>query len=209
MPFWPSTTRSEYRDNCSGNLTQLYTTMHSTSFGLTMQEREDWPSTWSRTRKTAFMASEVGMPYQGQFRYFTYVLAGQRLFVEHAARHFVYQTVAGGTPEVYTERFLTDGSLNPVVLAIRSFVARQHIRAWRSYDISGLGIFGEEGFCFPVNRANQRFPVDWKHRKTWGIKPASASSSHGFAGSGALGRASKWRSTRACAVTRQRDALRS
>lgn len=166
-------TRVPYH-NCSGNLTQLYTTMHYMSFGLPIQEREDWPSKWSQTRRTAFMPSEVGMPYQGQFQDFTYGLAGQNLFVEHAARYFgdsIYRLIDGATPEMYTQRFLADGSLNPVVLASKSFVARQHIRAWRGYDVSGLGIFGEQGFCFPVNGGNQRFPVDWKNLKTWGIKP--------------------------------------
>jgi len=166
-------TREPYH-NCSGNLTKFYTTMHYMSFGLPMQEREDWPSKWARTRKTAFMPSELGLPYQGQFRDFTYGLRGQRLFVEHAARYFgdaIYETVGGDTPEMYTERYLADGRLNPVVLTIKSFVARQHIRAWRGYDVSGLGIFAERGYCFPINWQNQKFPVDWQNLKTWGIKP--------------------------------------
>jgi hypothetical protein len=166
-------TRVAYH-NCSGNLTKLYTTMHYMSFGLPIQEREDWPSKWSRTRRTAFMPSEVGMPYQGQFRDFTYGLSGQRLFVEHAARYFgddIYRTVVGDTPEMYSERYLADGRLNPVILGIKSFVAEHHIRAWRGYGVSGLGIFGEDGFCYPVNWANQKFPVGWKNLKTWGIKP--------------------------------------
>lgn len=160
--------------NCSGNLTKLYTTMHYMSFGLPIQEREDWPSKWNRTRKTAFMPAEVGLPYEGQFCDFTYGLSGQKLFVEHAARYFgdsIYRMVTGETPEMYTEHFLADGSLNPVVLAIKSFVAGHHIRAWRGYDVSGLGIFGEQGYCFPVNWQNQRFPVSWENLKTRGIKP--------------------------------------
>ncbi|OGV62715.1 MAG: hypothetical protein A3K19_24420 [Lentisphaerae bacterium RIFOXYB12_FULL_65_16] len=164
--------------NASLNLTQLYTTMQYMSFGMPLQEREDWPSLWSRTRLTAYMASEFGLPYISQYCDFAFPRTDAiMLFAEHAARYVgdaAYGMVEAESPVLQPlakGAFLDDGRLRPEVLAVKSLFARNQIRAWRGYDVSGMGIFGEESVAYQYDFENRSVAPDLPKVKSWGVKP--------------------------------------
>jgi hypothetical protein len=173
--------------NASGNLTELYTTMHYLSFGVPLQEREDWPRRWAETRKTAFMSAELGFPYQEQFFDFDYPeRRGPILLLENTARYFgdaAYRLAVGEAPfQAYTDNqyFYDDLKLRPAVLAIKSLFARNHLRAWRGYDVSGLGIFAEETAMFRQVYQNRSESPGIANLKTWGVKPDKMHMEHRF-----------------------------
>ncbi|MBN2440625.1 MAG: hypothetical protein JXJ04_04750, partial [Spirochaetales bacterium] len=153
-------TREVYH-NYSGNLNNIYTTMHYMSFGLPLQEREDWPSKWAETKKTAFFPSEFGLPLRGQFLDFNGPQdwwSGKSLILEHGARYFGDQIYNDALkPVVYTNpRYTTRKDfdeqpgeiLNPAYAKIKNLFMTSQLRAWRGYDVSGLGIFGEANEIF-------------------------------------------------------------
>ncbi len=153
----------EVYHNYSGNLNNIYTTMHYMSFGLPLQEREDWPIKWSRTKKTAFFASEFGLPLRWQFSDFDGPDGGPgvHLIYEHAARYFgddVY--LLASVPVRYSSpgwitRVDTDvvlgRELDPAYSLVKQLFISSQLRAWRGYDVSGFGIFAEEGDIFDAD----------------------------------------------------------
>lgn len=153
----------EVYHNYSGNLNNIYTTMHYMSFGLPLQEREDWPAKWSRTKKTAFFASEFGLPLRWQFSDFDGPDGGPGVYLiyEHAARYFgddVYLLAPG--PVRYSSpgwitRVDTDlvlgRELDPAYSLVKKLFISSQLRAWRGYDVSGVGIFAEEGDIFDAD----------------------------------------------------------
>ncbi len=141
--------------NAGGNLTRLYTVMQYMSFGLPLQEREDWPAQWEK--KNLYMATEFGFPFGAQFFDFgnpRYFERARLLLVEHAARfggEAVYRDTsadygamlsAGG--QFDRELMGVDGALWPEYGLVKKAFASANLRAWRGYDVSGYGIFGEE-----------------------------------------------------------------
>lgn len=165
--------------NAGGNLTKLYTTMHYMSFGLPLQEREDWPSQWLRTN--LFMDSEFGLPYAGQFLDFdqSAVHRSKFLLTEHAARFlgdgaYDLSTEGHGRMKGLFEQMWVGNEVRPDFLAVKTAMASNHLRAWRGWDTSGIGIFAENAATFYKTGPRDylwsndlRFPEP----KAMGVKP--------------------------------------
>ncbi|MBI4979464.1 MAG: hypothetical protein HZC28_18450 [Spirochaetes bacterium] len=166
--------------NAGGNLTSLYTTMHYMSFGLPLQEREDWPSQWLRTN--LFMDSETGFPYPGQFLDFDQPNSHQAKFLlsEHAARFMGEQAYTHATEEygklsgLFCSMWSTNDDIKADFLTVKATIASNHIRAWRGYDTSGIGIFAENAASFYKTGPRGWFwsnDIRYPNPKAPGIKP--------------------------------------
>ncbi len=171
--------------NAGGNLTKLYTTMQYMSFGLPLQEREDWPCQWDK--KHLYMTSEFGFPFEAQFYDFgcpSYFDNAKVLPVENAARFFgpsIYEKTetlyddSTITKNNYMPRFRKDSSLlTPEYGQVKSLFAKANVRAWRGYDVSGFGIFQEEDALFfhPNYDWGRWFDnLTTTHPKAFGLSP--------------------------------------
>ncbi|MCK6486801.1 MAG: hypothetical protein L6R48_00420, partial [Planctomycetes bacterium] len=164
--------------NASGNLTQLFTTMHYLSMGMPLQERADWPAAWSAARPNVLFPSELGLPYFEQFKDFDFPERnhGPLLTVEHAARFLgdaAYALVR--TPSLRDTVIAQphDGdAARPEVMAVKELVARRTLDAWRAWDVPAIGLFGEKTFTHLADHQTRRSPLRWDEDRTWGIKPA-------------------------------------
>ena len=148
--------------NAGGNISKLYTVMQYMSFGLPLQEREDWPSQW--LKKNLYMATEFGFPYPGQFLDFgdpLYTAKARELVTENAARFFGEDIYAQsdrdanaigpfrGSENITELRKDVPGDvLIPELGGVKKLLAANNIRAWRGYDVSGMGIFFEDNGLF-------------------------------------------------------------
>jgi hypothetical protein len=168
--------------NYSGNLNRIFTTMHYMSFGIPLQEQEDWPETWSKSRKTALFPSEFGIPYSMQFYDFDKAGdEGASLIVEHAARYFgdaVYADVTKPAPRHpgFLLRQATDvvegSELDPALEATVRLFARNILRAWRGYGLSGFGVFDAENYTYDRQYEFFQIPgIRYDSIKTPGLKP--------------------------------------
>ena len=124
--------------------------MHYMSFGVPLQEREDWPSHWAKTKKIAFMPSEFGFPYNAQFLDFDAPNDrgnGKILMTENCARFFGEEAYAlsvkpaarVGEKFSYTcfdENFREGTVLDPLFLKTKTLVASSMLKSWRSYGVS-------------------------------------------------------------------------
>ena len=168
--------------NYSGNLNRIYTTMHYMSFGLPLQEQEDWPETWSKSRKTALFPSEFGIPFAGQFYAFDQPdYEGASLIVEHSARYFgdaIYAEITKPAPRHpgYLLRQSTDtlegSTQDPALEKTVSLFARNLLRAWRGYDLCGFGVFEAENYMYGRRYDFFQIPgIQYDSIKTPGLKP--------------------------------------
>ncbi|MCK6487986.1 MAG: hypothetical protein L6R48_06605 [Planctomycetes bacterium] len=180
---WEQTLRAEdpgrpVYHNASGNLTALFTTMHYLSFGMPLQEREDWPSAWSTTKPNLLFPSEIGLPYFEQFKDFNFPERnhGPLLTVEHAARYLGDRAYAltrsPSMQDTVMNRIHDDDGARPEVMAIKELFARRCLTAWRAWDLPGIGLFGEATFAYRHDHSNRALPQTYGDDRTWGIKPA-------------------------------------
>jgi len=177
-------TRLAYHTS-AGNLSYIYCTMHYMSFGVPLQEREDWPARWAATKKCAFFSSEYGFPFCMQFLDFDAPKSfgySKILLAENAARYFgddIYREAATPAARVLSSsshfRKYVDpakNTLDPVLLKTKKLFTRNHVRAWRGYGVSGHGIFGEEHMAFERSYETYKMPgVKYKSIKEPGLKP--------------------------------------
>ena len=172
--------------NYSGNLYKIYTSMHYMSFGVPLQEREDWPSHWAKTKKIAFMPSEFGFPYNAQFLDFDAPNDrgnGKILMTENCARFFGEEAYAlsvkpaarVGEKFSYTcfdENFREGTVLDPLFLKTKTLVASSMLKSWRSYGVSGIGVFAEEHTAFSQTTKQYTITdVSYSNIKTRGLMP--------------------------------------
>ncbi|MBN8219197.1 MAG: hypothetical protein J0L75_21335, partial [Spirochaetes bacterium] len=165
--------------NAGGNLTKLYTTMHYMSFGLPLQEREDWPSQWLRTN--LFMDSEFGLPYPGQFLDFdqSAIHRAKFLLTEHAARFlgegaYDLATEEHGRMKGLFEQMWVGGEVRLDLLAVKTLFASNHLRAWRGWDTSGIGLFAENAVTFRKTGVREYIwsnDLKYPNPKAPGVKP--------------------------------------
>jgi beta-galactosidase len=164
--------------NASGNLTPLFTTMHYLSFGVPLQEREDFPAAWSAVRPNVLFPSEIGLPYFEQFKDFDFPERnhGPLLTVEHAARYLGDRAYALADSPSLRDTVLNkpyDGDrARPELMALKALFAERSLRGWRAWDMPGIGLFGEATFAYLHAYDNRTLPRTWAEDRTWGIKPA-------------------------------------
>ncbi len=142
-------------------------TMGYLSFDLDLQERENWPLAWSRTRHKPLFNMEFGMPFsmswalRPKFNRPTKV----RFALEYSAMYFGDEFYRSARPE-WMGYFAGKGkapkrtghSYSPPEDAVRSLFTRQTFQAWRTYGVN-LGPFGEQYAWFDMNSAKY-----YKHR---------------------------------------------
>ncbi|OHD57445.1 MAG: hypothetical protein A2096_02625 [Spirochaetes bacterium GWF1_41_5] len=156
-----------------GHLNETYTTMHYMSFGVPLQEREDWPQKWSETKKCLLFPSEFGFPYDAQFLDFDAPRERNNskiMLFENAARYFgdnIYRDAGiparalcengvarGGITHLRKLLEVKSNTLDPAFFKIKKLFAENHIRAWRGYGVSGHGQFGSDHDAFARNYEN-------------------------------------------------------
>lgn len=150
----------------SGNFGPLYSAMQYMSLGLTLQEESDWPSLWAESAPKPLMPVETDLKWTPHWADFeAYERSAQdrspvpMYYVEHAARtlgdapylqtnHPGVDTMAFAQPNGDT--LWNDLAAEPYVLQLRAQAARDILRGWRGYGMSGVTFHAEEDDLFPT-----------------------------------------------------------
>lgn len=163
--------RPLYHHAC-GNFGDIFTSNCYIGPNSPTQEREEWPARWAAKRPFPFIACEhccLLVPYWFRPRQFplSVVYAGEPIFDELSAMYLGPSAYASITPELFeaydlgrtprASRLRTLIALHPGYQATKALVARQALRAWRTYGVSGI-LFNAENWDFK-DAAGQPLPV--------------------------------------------------
>lgn len=158
----------------SGNFGPLYSAMQYFALGLPVQEEADWPSLWAEAAPKPLLPVETDLKWSPHWQDFE---AAERswvdrspvplYWVEHSARYL------GDSPYLRTDHpaptgfdtKLPEGTLwnnlkrEPYVLETRALAARDILRGWRGYGMSGMTFHAEEDDLLEAwSRLNEVFP---------------------------------------------------
>jgi beta-galactosidase len=144
-----------------------------------LQERAEWPSRWAEKRLFPLMACEhclILIPYWFRLRKFplSEVYASEPIFDELAAKYLGRKAYDVITPELFdlydtgreprSSRLMSLIRHHPGYQAVKSLVARESLRSWRTYGVSGIifnavnwDFFDDEGRPLPVLQALARY----------------------------------------------------
>ncbi len=137
----------ELFQHAGGNSGKIFTSMNYQSLGTPLQEQEDWPKQWSEKHIQPLMVVESAFPFPAQFWHFETGGAGRTGFelgAEHAARYFgdaVFGREARPVPHASTWLNSPYASWNRNMFDLHALFYRNVVKAWRAYDMSGLGDF--------------------------------------------------------------------
>lgn len=137
----------ELFQHAGGNSGKIFTSMNYQSLGTPLQEQEDWPKQWSARHTQPLMVVESAFPFPAQFWHFETGGAGRTGFelgAEHAARYFgdaVFGREARPVPHASTWLNSPYASWNRNMFDLHALFYRNVVKAWRAYDMSGLGDF--------------------------------------------------------------------
>ncbi len=168
--------------HAAGNFGQVITVMAYLGFGIPLQEREEWPSAWARTRPKPLMPVETGFPcllsnYRERRGSLQRVYASEQLTPEYFAAYVGDRAYANLTAEEV--RYLNPGASNGTRMAAmkrsinydeqKALFARWTLRSWRTYDISGYcqHVEWRDGYRYesrriePVRRDAREFGPVW------------------------------------------------
>ncbi len=167
--------------HAGGNTGSIYTSMNYQSLGVPLREQEDWPRIWSQKHTQPLMSIEGDFPFHCQLYHFEIepsrgksMYRGVKkgldlLYPENAARFFgetayLYAEQPATAPDVNKairllgKRFLP---LNTNYVRIKRLMMLRIVRAWRTYNLSGLGHFpGTRGL-------REAFRMHWHVPRVW------------------------------------------
>jgi beta-galactosidase len=136
-----------------GNFSDIFTANVYLGPNCPLQEREEWPLRWAAKRPFPLLACEHGMmliPYWFRPRQFPLdvVYSGEPIFDEITAIYFGRRAYQMLTPEVFQaydlgnrpfhERLRTLTGQHRGYQEVKSLFARQSLRAWRTFGVSGI-----------------------------------------------------------------------
>jgi len=155
--------------HAAGNYGQVLTVMAYLGFGIPLQEREEWPSAWARTKFKPLMPVETGFPcllsnYRERKGPLRDVYASEQLTPEYFAAYAGDRVYANLTEEEV--RMMNPGPGNRREAMKRSanydeqkaLFARWTLRSWRTYDISGYCQHVEWRDCFTYEPTEIELP---------------------------------------------------
>jgi hypothetical protein len=158
----------------SGNFGPLYSAMQYFSLGLPLQEEADWPSVWAEAAGKPLIPVETDLKWTPHWQDFEAVERSwvdrspiPVYYVEHAARYLgdapYRQTDHPAVSDLAFRR--PEGTLwnnlaaEPYVLEARALAARDILRGWRGYGMSGMTFHAEEDDLFETwSRLGETFP---------------------------------------------------
>ncbi len=151
--------------HAGGNFGKIFGSMNYQSFGVPLQEQEDWPKIWAQKHTQPLMVVEAGFPYAPQFFYFDGP-KGHWLIAEHAARYFGDSVFRD---ENIPAQFGTElgSSFSPEAprpvnyFRLSNEMYRRVVRAWRGYDVSAVGDFSSLREAFRNWGPAARFHMFW------------------------------------------------
>ena len=156
----------------AGNFGQVLTVMAYLGFGIPLQEREEWPSAWAKTRFKPLMPVETGFPcllsnYRERKGSLDRVYASEQLTPEYFAAYAgdrVYQSLT--EDEV---RLMNPGQSNGTRMAAmkrsinydeqKALFARWTLRSWRTFDVSGYCQHVEWRDCYTYEPKPIKLPA--------------------------------------------------
>lgn len=155
--------------HAAGNYGQVLTVMAYLGFGIPLQEREEWPSAWARTRFKPLMPVETGFPcllsnYRERVGSLAQVYASEQLTPEYFAAYVGDRVYANLTEEEV--RLMNPGPGDRMGAMKRSLnydeqkalFARWTLRSWRTYDLSGYCQHVEWRDCFRYEPTTVHLP---------------------------------------------------
>ena len=168
--FADSTMRSmdpsrECFQHAGGNFGKIFGSMNYQSFGVPLQEQEDWPKIWSANHTQPLMVVEAGFPYAPQFFYFDGP-KGHWLIAEHAARYFgdsVFrdEKIPAQFGTELSSSFSPDAPRPVNYFRLSGEMYKRVVRAWRGYDVSAIGDFSTLREAFRNWAPAPRFYMFW------------------------------------------------
>jgi len=171
----------EVFQHAGGNSGKIFTSMNYQSFGVPVQEREDWPKQWSEKHTQPLMVVETGFPFPSQYEYFIedYEMSWEWMYAEHAARFFgdsVYRDEVSPVAQQIPRRksYLHSIRMNDNMLKISDMLYRKVVPAWRAYDMSAIGDFASWTRFFHAYIYNHLQKIFWNldnDIKSAGAKP--------------------------------------
>ncbi len=135
--------------HAAGDFGQVYTVMSYLDFDIPLQEREEWPSAWARTRRKPLMPVEAGFPcilswYQERRGSLADVYASEPLFEEYAAPtlgDWAYDALPPEAMEIMKpgEWHCNLDALKyrlPSYMRLKEVWGERTLRSWRTWGIS-------------------------------------------------------------------------
>ncbi|HUT33942.1 MAG TPA: hypothetical protein VNE39_10700 [Planctomycetota bacterium] len=170
-----------------GNVGDIWCNLPYMGFGVPLQAREEVPRDWSARKLEALYSAEFDFPFMYNWRDVdsyerqqfmwdaTRYKAG--LHHEHAARYFgeAAYAMSKRLHPSWSDGRDEGGDLAEMVARVNRLFVERNLRAWRAYEVSGLGLFGltTGGYAHVVTDFSKRQDPEakWGSLKTPDPKP--------------------------------------
>jgi len=170
-----------------GNVPPIWCNLPYMGFGVPLQAREEVPRNWSAAKRVALYSAEFDFPFMYNWRDIDSYERKQAMWTsdrykaglhhEHAARYFgeaAYAMSKRLHPN-WSDGRDEGGDLAEMVARINELFIRRNVRAWRAWEVSGLGLFGLTGggYAHVVTDFSKaaKFEASWQNLKTPDPKP--------------------------------------